>query len=93
MNKSLLFLTLALGLSSCNLLDAGKPAVQDVVVLGLNDFHGNLEATGFAGIKIPDPKDATKTINLPAGAPRSSAATSTASAAPTPTRSSWAAAT
>lgn len=39
----------------------------NVTVVGVNDFHGNLVPTGFSGVKIPDPKDATKTISLPTG--------------------------
>lgn len=57
---------LTLGLSACAQITLG-PLITDVTVLGLNDFHGNLEPTGFAGIKLPDPKDATKTVNLPTG--------------------------
>ncbi|CAM3191839.1 5'-nucleotidase [Deinococcus saxicola] len=38
-----------------------------VTVVGLNDFHGNLEATNFSGVMIPDPKDPTKQVRLQAG--------------------------
>ena len=70
MKTPLMLLTLALGLSSCNLFSvtpASDPA--DVVVLGLNDFHGNLVPTGFSGIKIPAPTatNPAATVNLAAG--------------------------
>ena len=70
MKTPLMLLTLALGLSSCNLFSvtpASEPA--DVVVLGLNDFHGNLVPTGFSGIKIPAPTatNPAATVNLAAG--------------------------
>ncbi len=63
----LMLLTLALGLSSCSLFAGNKPV--DVVVLGLNDFHGNLVPTGFSGIKVPAPTAANPaaTANLAAG--------------------------
>ncbi len=38
-----------------------------VTVVGLNDFHGNLEATNFSGVMIPDPADPSKQIRLKAG--------------------------
>ncbi|MFC4452182.1 bifunctional metallophosphatase/5'-nucleotidase [Deinococcus sonorensis] len=66
MKKNVMLVSLVLGLSACSNL-GNKPTTTDVTVLGLNDFHGNLEPTGFAGKKIPDPKDSTKTINLPTG--------------------------
>jgi len=67
MKTPLTLLTLALGLSSCSLVAGNKPV--DVVVLGLNDFHGNLLPTGFAGIKVPAPTAANPaaTANLTAG--------------------------
>ena len=67
MNKPLMLITLALGLSSCALFEGNKPL--DVVVLGLNDFHGNLVPTGFSGIKVPAPTAANPaaTANLAAG--------------------------
>ncbi len=69
MKKPFALLGLGLLLSACNtggdLQQAYTPV--NITVMGLNDFHGNLEATGYAGVKIPDPKDATKTVNLPAG--------------------------
>ncbi|WP_424951325.1 bifunctional metallophosphatase/5'-nucleotidase [Deinococcus sp.] len=67
MKTPLMLLTLALGLSSCSLFEGNKPV--DVVVLGLNDFHGNLVPTGFSGIKVPAPTAANPaaTANLAAG--------------------------
>ncbi|MEF2277787.1 bifunctional metallophosphatase/5'-nucleotidase [Deinococcus sp. YIM 134068] len=66
MQRSLCALTLALGLAACD--QAAQPAqTVDVTVLGLNDFHGNLLPTGFAAIKVPDPADPTRQINLPSG--------------------------
>ena len=66
MKKSLMLVSLALGLSACNMLGNGP---VNVTVLGLNDFHGNLVPTGFAGIKVPAPTAANPaaTANLPAG--------------------------
>ncbi len=57
---------LSLGLFACAPRQTASQAVQ-VTVLGLNDFHGNLEPTGFAQVKVPDPKDATKQVSLSAG--------------------------
>lgn len=37
---------------------------QDVTIIGVNDFHGNLLPTSF---KIPDPKDSTKQVAVKAG--------------------------
>ena len=67
MKTPLTLLTLALGLSSCGLFGGNKPV--DVVILGLNDFHGNLVPTGFSGIKLPAPTAANPaaTANLAAG--------------------------
>lgn len=71
MKKALLSLSLPLLLAACNDPMSGfepKPAGPvNVTVMALNDFHGNLEATGFAGVKVPDPKDPAKTVSLPAG--------------------------
>ncbi|MGY2894078.1 bifunctional metallophosphatase/5'-nucleotidase [Deinococcus sp. UYEF24] len=67
MKTPLMLLTLALGLSACSTFTRSRPA--DVVVLGLNDFHGNLVPTGFSGIKVPAPTAANPaaTANLTAG--------------------------
>ena len=37
-----------------------------VKILAINDFHGNLKPPQ-GGIRIKDPADPTKTINVPAG--------------------------
>ncbi|WP_019585596.1 bifunctional metallophosphatase/5'-nucleotidase [Deinococcus apachensis] len=67
MKKNLMLVGAALSLSSCSsLLSPDQPDVT-VTVIGVNDFHGNLLPTGFSGVKIPDPADPTKQINLPAG--------------------------
>ncbi|MDB5045858.1 MAG: 5-nucleotidase, partial [Deinococcus sp.] len=66
MKTNLMLIGAALTLSSCSLLSRPADPVS-VTVVGLNDFHGNLEATSFAGVKIPDPADATKTVTLRAG--------------------------
>ena len=34
--------------------------------MAINDFHGNLKPP-LGGIRIKDPADATKTVNIPAG--------------------------
>lgn len=66
MKRNLTLIGAALTLSSCSLFT--KPAEPvNVTVIGLNDFHGNLEPTSFAGVKIPDPADPTKTVSLRAG--------------------------
>lgn len=66
MKRNLTLIGAALTLSSCSLF--ARPAEPvNVTVIGLNDFHGNLEATNFAGVKVPDPADATKTVSLKAG--------------------------
>ena len=64
MKKNLVLIGAALTLSSCSLMG---PATTDVTVIGLNDFHGNLEPTTFAGVMIPDPKDPTKQVRLTTG--------------------------
>ncbi len=38
----------------------------EVTLLAINDFHGNLKPPG-GGIRIKDPADAAKTVNVPAG--------------------------
>lgn len=64
MKKNLALIGLTLTLSSCSLIG---PATTDVTVIGLNDFHGNLEPTSFAGVMVPDPKDPTKQVRLTTG--------------------------
>lgn len=65
MQRNLFLIGAALTLSSCSMLS--KPADPvTVTVVGLNDFHGNLEASNFSGVMIPDPADPTKQIRLKA---------------------------
>lgn len=66
MKNPLMLVTLALGLSACNMMGSGP---VNVTVLGLNDFHGNLVPTGFSGVKVPAPTAANPaaTANLSAG--------------------------
>ncbi len=65
MNRSFL-----LGLAASLALLAGcatRPSEPVAVkILAINDFHGNLKTPG-GGIRIKDPADATKWINVPAG--------------------------
>jgi 5'-nucleotidase len=66
MQRNLFLIGAALTLSSCSMMS--KPADPvTVTVVGLNDFHGNLEASNFSGVMVPDPKDPTKQIRLLAG--------------------------
>lgn len=64
MKKNIALIGLTLTLSSCSLIG---PATTDVTLIGLNDFHGNLEPTSFAGVMIPDLKDPTKQVRLTTG--------------------------
>ncbi len=62
-------LRLALGALSLAVLAGcatGPTEPVKVKVLAINDFHGNLKPPG-GGIRIKDPADPTKTINVPAG--------------------------
>lgn len=45
MKRNLMLVGAALGLSSCSMQSG--PAVTDVTVIGVNDFHGNLLPTSF----------------------------------------------
>lgn len=45
---------------------AQAPGPLEVKLLAINDFHGNLKPPG-GGIRIKDPADAAKTVNVPAG--------------------------
>ena len=56
----------ALALTSCSTAPPRATQPVKVKVLAINDFHGNLKPPG-GGIRIKDPADATKTINVPAG--------------------------
>ncbi len=54
-------LTLAAGVAS-----AQDVAPLEVTLLAINDFHGNLKPPS-GGIRIKDPADPAKTVNVPAG--------------------------
>jgi 5'-nucleotidase len=57
-------LVLLAGLIGCA---APRPTTPvEVKILAINDFHGNLKPPQ-GGIRIRDPQDASKTINVPAG--------------------------
>ena len=57
-------LALAALLLSCS---AAAPAATVALrLIGINDFHGNLESTGLS-LALPDPDDATKTVRVPTG--------------------------
>ncbi|WP_029484717.1 bifunctional metallophosphatase/5'-nucleotidase [Deinococcus marmoris] len=62
MKTNLLFIGVALTLSSCSLLSG--PAQTSVTIIGVNDFHGNILPTSF---RVPDPADRTKTQTVQAG--------------------------
>ncbi|SMB79671.1 bifunctional metallophosphatase/5'-nucleotidase [Deinococcus hopiensis] len=62
MNKNLMLVGLALGLSGCSTMTGSR--VADVTIIGVNDFHGNLLPTSF---RVPDPADRTKTVTVQAG--------------------------
>lgn len=53
-------------LASCAALEPTPTGPVPVKLLAINDFHGNLKPPS-GGIRVRDPKDATKTINVPAG--------------------------
>jgi len=63
-------LTISLLAASCLLACAPAPlrptAPVEVKVLAVNDFHGNLRPPQ-GGIRIRDPQDASKTVNVAAG--------------------------
>lgn len=73
MKKNLLLIGASLLLGACSTTpepskpEQEKPATTKVTVVGLNDFHGNLEPTSFAGVMVPDPKDPTKQVKLTTG--------------------------
>ncbi|HSV50886.1 MAG TPA: bifunctional metallophosphatase/5'-nucleotidase [Burkholderiaceae bacterium] len=63
---TLLAALLAATLAGCAAWAPAPTGPVRVKVLAINDFHGNLKPpTG--GIRVRDPKDATKTINVEAG--------------------------
>ena len=67
-NVAYVGLALVLGGCSANIGDLTlvppTPVYQNVTVIGVNDFHGNLLPTSF---RIPDPADRTKTLTVQAG--------------------------
>lgn len=69
MKKMFPLLGLSLLLASCDTF--GTPAKSstpvNVTIVGLNDFHGNLNPTAYTAIQVPNPNDATKLVGLPTG--------------------------
>jgi 5'-nucleotidase len=61
---SLLFVAFALAACSTTPPRATEPV--NVKILAINDFHGNLKPPR-GGIRVKDPADGTKTIDVPAG--------------------------
>ena len=59
-------LLIALALAACTTTPPRATKPVSVKILAINDFHGNLQPPR-GGIRIKDPADATKTINVPAG--------------------------
>lgn len=66
-NVAYVGLALILGGCSSTIGDVSVPSApvyQNVTVIGVNDFHGNLLPTSF---RVPDPSDRTKTVTVQAG--------------------------
>ena len=59
-------LLIALGMAACTTTPPRATQPVNVKILAINDFHGNLQPPR-GGIRIKDPADASKTINVPAG--------------------------
>jgi 5'-nucleotidase len=57
---------LAVLLSGCGALAPRATGPVQVTVLAINDFHGNL-LPPLGGVRIRDPQDASKTVDVPAG--------------------------
>jgi 5'-nucleotidase len=53
-------------LAACGSTPPRAPAPVEVKILAINDFHGNLRPPQ-GGIRIRDPQDPGKTVNVPAG--------------------------
>jgi len=53
-------------LAGCAVTEPRSTEPVAVKVLAINDFHGNLKPP-LGGIRIKDPADPTKTVNVPAG--------------------------
>jgi 5'-nucleotidase len=65
--KHLLIATIAAAaLAGCAVTEPRSTEPVAVKVLAINDFHGNLKPP-LGGIRIKDPADPTKTVNVPAG--------------------------
>ncbi|MFC4637044.1 bifunctional metallophosphatase/5'-nucleotidase [Deinococcus hohokamensis] len=62
MKRHITLIGAALTLSSCSMVFG--PSTQDITVIGVNDFHGNLLPTSF---RVPDPADRSKTLTVQAG--------------------------
>lgn len=52
--------------AACSTTPPRSTTPVEVKILAINDFHGNLRPPQ-GGIRIRDPQDATKTVNVPAG--------------------------
>ncbi|GAA5513913.1 cell wall protein Lmo0130 [Deinococcus carri] len=66
MKNSLMVVTLALGLTACSTTGPRAAEPVNVTVLAVNDFHGGLEPSSFAGVQVPK-EDGTGTTGLTAG--------------------------
>ena len=64
MRRLFIAASLAVLLAGCATPPPATPL--QVKLLAINDFHGNLKPP-LGGIRIKDPADATKTVNVPAG--------------------------
>jgi 5'-nucleotidase len=52
--------------AACSTTPPRSTTPVEVKILAINDFHGNLRPP-LGGIRIRDPQDASKTVNVPAG--------------------------
>ena len=59
-------LLIAAALVACTTTPPRATQPVNVKILAINDFHGNLKPPR-GGIRVKDPADATKTIDVPAG--------------------------
>ncbi|HEY6135156.1 MAG TPA: bifunctional metallophosphatase/5'-nucleotidase [Rubrivivax sp.] len=66
MRNILLATFAAATLAGCAVTEPRSTEPVAVKVLAINDFHGNLKPP-LGGIRIKDPADPTKTVNVPAG--------------------------
>jgi 5'-nucleotidase len=66
MKKLALATCIAAVLAGCAVTEPRSTEPVAVKVLAINDFHGNLKPP-LGGIRIKDPADASKTVNVPAG--------------------------